>query len=106
MSSKRRDIYQEVTDRIVTALEAGTVHWVRPWSGGGSGMPRSVATGKDYSGVNVLLLWIMQAQEGYALAGDAKKGPKGPFKPLVESSNLAALTISSALSRWKQHPPR
>ncbi|EPI5060706.1 ArdC family protein, partial [Klebsiella pneumoniae] len=26
-----RDIYQEVTDRIVAALEKGTRPWKRPW---------------------------------------------------------------------------
>ena len=30
-SAKRRDLYQEVTDRIVGALEQGTAPWVQPW---------------------------------------------------------------------------
>jgi antirestriction protein ArdC len=28
-----RDLYQEVTSKIVAALEAGTPPWIRPWSG-------------------------------------------------------------------------
>lgn len=39
----RRDHYQEVTDRIVAALEAGTPPWRKPWDpdkSGGPAMPR------------------------------------------------------------------
>jgi antirestriction protein ArdC len=28
-----RDLYAEVTAKIVAALEAGTPPWIRPWSG-------------------------------------------------------------------------
>lgn len=27
-----RDIYQYVTDKIVTALDQGVVPWIKPWS--------------------------------------------------------------------------
>ena len=33
----RRDHYQEVTDRIVAALEAGTRPWRQPWDNGAPG---------------------------------------------------------------------
>jgi len=26
-----RDLYQEVTDKIIGSLEAGTAPWIRPW---------------------------------------------------------------------------
>ena len=54
-----RDHYQEVTDRIVSALEAGTPPWRRPWDpgkAGGAAMPRNAATGQRYRGINVLTL--------------------------------------------------
>jgi antirestriction protein ArdC len=54
-----RDHYQEVTDRIVAALEAGTPPWRRPWDpdkAGGPAMPRNAATGHRYRGINVLTL--------------------------------------------------
>ncbi len=28
-----RDLYAEVTNKIIAALEAGTPPWIRPWSG-------------------------------------------------------------------------
>ena len=54
-----RDHYQEVTDRIIAALEAGTPPWRRPWDpdkAGGPAMPRNAATGRRYRGINVLTL--------------------------------------------------
>ena len=54
-----RDHYQEVTDRIIAALEAGTPPWRRPWDpdkAGGAAMPRNAATGQRYRGINVLTL--------------------------------------------------
>ena len=32
-SAQRRDHYQELTDKIIAALETGTVAWRRPWDG-------------------------------------------------------------------------
>ena len=54
-----RDHYQEVTDRIIAALEAGIPPWRRPWDpdkAGGPAMPRNAATGQRYRGINVLTL--------------------------------------------------
>src|SRR3984885_9442163 len=54
-----RDHYQEVTDRIIAALEAGTPPWRRPWDpdkAGGPAMPRNATTGQRYRGINVLTL--------------------------------------------------
>lgn len=64
----RRDIYAEVTDKIVVALEAGTVPWRRPWklTGGGSIFPLSMSSGKPYRGVNIFLLGIEALTAGYA----------------------------------------
>ncbi|MDR3535228.1 MAG: zincin-like metallopeptidase domain-containing protein [Acetobacteraceae bacterium] len=53
------DHYQEVTDRIIAALEAGTPPWRKPWDPdktGGPAMPRNATTGRRYRGINVLTL--------------------------------------------------
>ncbi len=52
-----KDIYAEVTNRIVAALEQGTPPWVYPWRQG-SALPNNLATGKAYRGINVLILAI------------------------------------------------
>lgn len=56
-------IAKEVTARILDQLHAGVCPWKQPWTGGASAMmPQNATTGRAYSGVNVLLLW-MRAQE-------------------------------------------
>lgn len=64
----RRDHYQEVTTRIVAALEAGTRPWRQPWIDGAPGMPVNGATGRRYHGINVVIL----ATTAFALGGDPR----------------------------------
>ena len=66
------DIYQTVTDRIIAELEAGTVPWARPWDpsktcavAGSVDLPVNPTTGNAYSGINILLLWIAAAENGW-----------------------------------------
>jgi antirestriction protein ArdC len=44
--------YALITDKVLEALEAGTVPWRKPWAG----EPTSLQTGKTYRGINYLLL--------------------------------------------------
>jgi antirestriction protein ArdC len=61
------DLCQEVTDKIIQALEQGTPPWVCPWDQRhGSVLPANFVTGRLYRGVNVLLLNLRQIAEGYA----------------------------------------
>ena len=69
--AERRDHYQEVTDRIVAALEAGTKPWQAPWSKDNASrraMPFNATSGRRYHGINVLLL----AMSSFALGGDPR----------------------------------
>ncbi|TWT92026.1 DNA primase TraC [Botrimarina colliarenosi] len=63
----RRDIYQEVTNRILEMLDAGTAPWRQPIkrSGQSDGMPKSFSTGKYYRGINVFLLAMTSWAHGY-----------------------------------------
>lgn len=53
-ASPRRDVYQDVTDRIIAALESGTVPWRKPWRSQGG--PTSFASKREYRGINWFLL--------------------------------------------------
>lgn len=64
----RRDHYQEVTDRIVAALEAGTRPWQQPWENGAPGAPVNATTGRRYHGINTLILTMTS----FALGGDPR----------------------------------
>jgi len=61
----KRDLYAEVSARIVAELEAGAAPWIKPWSATpGANSPRNAATNRPYSGCNVVLLWMAQAAAG------------------------------------------
>jgi antirestriction protein ArdC len=77
------DPYQVITDRVITLLEQGIVPWQKPWHGGQT-LPRNLASGREYRGVNVFLLHAMsyaspfwltfnQAKE---LGGTVRRGEK------------------------------
>lgn len=48
------DLYQKVTDRIIAALENGTVPWHKPWSA--YGLPLNYFSRHIYQGINSLML--------------------------------------------------
>ncbi len=86
----RRDIYQEVTNRIVGYLEQGAVPWRNPIKRGtADGWPKNLDSGKRYRGINVLLLSMRAWESGYtsdywmtfkqakAAGGQVRKGEKG-----------------------------
>lgn len=86
----KTDIYQTITDSVIKALESGTAPWVKPWSATqGSAMPHNGITGRNYNGINVLVLMVAQNAAGYAsngwvtynqaqaAGGNVRKGEKG-----------------------------
>ncbi|WP_415033331.1 ArdC family protein [Azonexus sp.] len=87
-----RDVRQEVTDRILAALEQGTMPWRRGWTDdkqAAVGLPSNAATGRVYNGGNRMILLAAGMSAGYqdnrwltfnqakSLDGGVKKGEKG-----------------------------
>ena len=67
----RTDVYQKITDRIVSDLEHGVRPWLKPWNAGnGEGriMRPLRANGIPYQGINVLMLWSEAIEKGFASA--------------------------------------
>jgi antirestriction protein ArdC len=61
----KRDLYSEVSARIVAELERGAASWIKPWSAtAGANTPCNAVSNRPYSGCNVVLLWMAQAS-GY-----------------------------------------
>jgi antirestriction protein ArdC len=58
-------VHRIVTERMIAALERGTVPWRKPWQAA-AGWPRSMSTGQPYRGVNVFLLGMTAAEQGYS----------------------------------------
>ena len=69
MSHVHKDLYQVVTDQIIAALEAGTPPWVCPWARSpGDALPANLATGRQYRGINTILLNMRKRSFIYALS--------------------------------------
>lgn len=68
--SERASIYEEITSSIVAELEAGRFPWVQPWGASAVtaplGLPRNAASGRAYSGINILILWGAAVARGYS----------------------------------------
>ncbi|OYW36869.1 MAG: antirestriction protein ArdC [Brevundimonas sp. 12-68-7] len=89
----RAGLYEEITCKIIGELEAGRLPWVQPWGSCGvsapPAMPRNAATGRVYSGINVLILWGAVVQNGFpgqtwltfrqalSVGGAVRKGERG-----------------------------
>ena len=69
MTSRRIDVYKQVTDRIVSELEAGVRPWIQPWTAshaaGEASRPLRF-NGIPYRGINVILLWLSALHGHYA----------------------------------------
>ena len=92
-ASGRTGLYDEITGKIIAELEAGRLPWVQPWGTAAAkaslALPKNAATGRAYSGVNVLILWGAVIEHGFpcqtwltfrqalSLGGNVRKGERG-----------------------------
>jgi len=60
-----RDLYAEVTNRIVAALEAGVTPWIRPWSVDFDPTPINAVSRRSYRGINCVLLMLEAQLRGF-----------------------------------------
>lgn len=89
----RSSLYDDITANIIAELEAGRLPWVQPWGTAAAkaslAMPANAATGRRYSGINVLILWGAVIEHGFpsqgwltfrqalVLGGHVRKGERG-----------------------------
>ncbi|MEZ2127686.1 MULTISPECIES: ArdC family protein [unclassified Sinorhizobium] len=91
-ASARTSLYDGITNKIIAELEAGKLPWIQPWGTAAEAplaMPKNGATGRHYSGINVLILWDAVIENGFpgqswltfrqalALGGNVRKGEHG-----------------------------
>jgi len=97
----RRDLYQDITDKIVAQLEQGIRPWLKPWNtehaAGRVSRPLR-HNGEPYHGINILMLWSSAEDHGFvspywltfkqaqSLGGHVRKGEKG--SPVVFASSF------------------
>ena len=87
-NTQKKDYYEEITNKIIKALENNTRPWVQPWDGGMLPMPKR-HNDTAYQGINMLILWQEAGEGGYsspywmtfkqakALGGNVRKGETG-----------------------------
>lgn len=61
------EIYEAVTDKILTQLDKGSVPWRKPWTASGT-VPQNFVTKRPYSGINLILLSMTPFQSPYWLS--------------------------------------
>ena len=92
-SGARSNLYDDITNKIIAELEQGRLPWVQPWGTAMAkaplAMPRNATTRRQYSGINVLILWGAVIQHGFptqnwltfrqalSLGGNVRKGERG-----------------------------
>ena len=101
-SAPKYDVHQEITNKILKDLEAGTRPWVQPWTVSGCTQRPIRSNGVPYNGINVLLLWSAAIEFGYnsprwmtfkqslELGGCVRKGEKSEkvifYKTLIKEA--------------------
>lgn len=96
----RRDVYQSITDQIVSQLEQGVRPWHQPWSGShleGRVLLPLRHNGAAYRGVNIINLWMAALAKGYGspfwmtfkqaidLGGCVRKGEKASLSVYADT---------------------
>ena len=107
-----QSLHDTVTNCIIEQLERGCFPWVQPWASAGGtplGLPQNAATGRTYSGINILLLWSAAIEQGrpsqrwltfkqaLSLGGAVRKGEKGTMVVYAD-------TFVRSPSRKRRHP--
>ena len=104
MKTDRLDIYQRITDKIVSAIERGAGEFKLPWhhAAGSILRPVNIASKKPYRGVNVVALWAYAEEFGYssgtwgsykqwsAAGAQVRKGEKAAFVVFYKELEVAA----------------
>jgi len=76
-----KNLYETVTARILGQIEAGVIPWRQTWT---TALPRSLASGREYRGVNLLTLgacgyasryWLTY-REAQRLGGHVRRGER------------------------------
>ena len=107
----KRDLYAEVSARIVAELERGAAPWIKSWSATpGANTPCNAVSNRPYSGCNVILLWMTQAagyrtprfmtfKQALELRGNVRKGERGTKVYFVKQLQVRDQGVDDGTSR-------
>ena len=110
MQPDKPSIYEQITGKIVTALENGVNPWAKPWHTVHYGPFRNALTSRPYRGMNVLLLNLVALSRGHVdprwltfhnaeqLGGHVRKGEKGAAIVFWKFASSAEFVGSSLIN--------
>lgn len=121
--SHHNDIFDRITQKIITYLEQGELVWRKPWSSdhlAGNVMRPLRWNDIPYTGINTIMLWATAAEKGYAspywmtfkqatsMKANIRKGEKGTFvvyadKLVREQENSKGETETVKIPYLKQY---
>lgn len=63
----QNEIREQITNKLIDAIKAGTIPWRRPWSSDSNapGLHTSMSTGSPYRGINQLILMASTARQNF-----------------------------------------
>lgn len=118
IKNAKRDVHQEVTDKIISLLEAGTVPWQQLFHNHLLGFAQNFCTGHQYQGINWFLLNFMTNYEApyfltwkqiQKIGGRVKKGSKATriyyadcFYKDEQGKKVATKVVNEALANGKK----
>lgn len=62
------DVYKQVTDTIVRAIENDPGDVTLPWHRSGGGIPKNATNDTFYNGINIVYLWCVAQERNYSTA--------------------------------------
>lgn len=115
MATKKFDIYQEVTDRIIEQLKKGNIPWNKPWTGTVNGLASGAfnrVSKKPYSLLNQMLLMHDGEYASYkqwqSLGGQVRAGEKSEIVVFwkiiqIEEENSKGETVKKSVPILKYY---
>jgi antirestriction protein ArdC len=111
-TAKRIDVYEQITNHVIEALEKGQAIWRKPWkthAGRVAAVPKNLTTQKAYQGWNTFSLcwaglmygftspYFLTFKQAQALGGHIKKGSHGTqiIKWVAKTTDTIALNPKS-----------
>ena len=93
------DIHKAIADKVIAQMETAGTGWAKDWAVPQSEQPTSMSTGREYRGINWLILGMARAANGYtsgrwatykqwkSRGAQVRKGERGEmvvlYKPIV-----------------------
>ena len=96
----KAQIHKQVADQVIEAMLTAGTDWVKNWSVPKAMQPTSLSTGKQYNGINWLILSMRKASRGYRtsewatfqqwkkLGASVKKGEKSTLVVLYKTVQI------------------